>query len=169
LQGDGTLLRLSNTLSDLATNTVLGPTGNAVKSLTDIGITVAQDGTLQLDSTVLSGLLAQNPTAVSNFFLDSTNGFAGRLNTLVKSFTDPLTGALTQTSNSLQNSVDSMEQRVQTLNTMMTTRQDRLMNNFIHLETVLSAMKSQQSALDAILSSATSVASNSSSSKSSSS
>ena len=67
LQGDGTALRLSNALSDLATNNISGPAGSSVRSLADLGITVNQDGTLSLDSTALSQKISQDPSAVSNF------------------------------------------------------------------------------------------------------
>lgn len=165
LQGDGTVLRLSNALSDLTTNTVYGPAGNSFSNLGDLGITAASDGSLQLDSTILSQRLQQNPSAVSSFFLDSTNGFAARLKSTINSFTDPLHGGLTQDGNSLQATVTSIEARVSTLNDILTARQQQLMNNFIHLETVLSNLKTQQTALSAIFSSITSTGSSSSSSK----
>ncbi|MBI3862035.1 MAG: flagellar filament capping protein FliD [Planctomycetia bacterium] len=166
LQGDGTVLRLSNALSDLMTNRVFGPAGNAYSTPADLGFSVGEDGSLVLDSTVLSQKLVQDPTAVSDFFLDSTNGFASKLKSTVESFTDPIDGGLTQESSGLQDTVNNMEKRSKTLNDLLTTRQQRLMNQFIHLETVLSSLKSQQSALSAIFATATSFGSNSSSNSS---
>jgi flagellar hook-associated protein 2 len=167
LQGDGTALRLLSALSDLATNNVYGPAGNAVRSLADLGVSVNQDGSLTLDQTVLAQQLAQNPTAVNNFFLDATNGFAAKLKSTVNSFTDPLTGELTQESNSLQASATSVEDRITTLNDILTARQQTLATQFIHLETVLANLRTQQSALAGLLNLAAPATTNSGSSSSS--
>lgn len=169
LEGDGGALRLENALSDLVTNTFSGPAGNKVKSLTDLGITVSQDGTLQLDTTALSQQLAQNPTDVSNFFLDKTNGFATKLKNTVNSFADAVNGQLTLESNSLLAQSTSIENRVTELNAILTSRQQTLMNTFVHLETVLSNLRTQQSALTAMFSTGTSSTSSSTGSSSSSS
>jgi flagellar capping protein FliD len=100
---------------------------------------------------VLSQKISQNPTAVNNFFLDPTNGFAVKLKNTVNSFTDPVTGELTVESNSLQASVTSTEQRITTLNAILTARQQVLANQFVHLESVLANLRTQQSALAGLL------------------
>ena len=169
LQGDGTALRLTSALGDLASNSVYGPPGNAFASLADLGVSVNQDGSLALDSTVLNQKIAQNPTAVSNFFLDATNGFAAKLKNTVNSFTDPVTGELTVEGNSLQDSITSTEDRIATLNSILTARQQTLMTQFIHLETVLANLRTQQTALAGLLNLSSPATSSSSSSNSSSS
>lgn len=169
LQGDGTSLRLSNALSDLVGNSFSGPAGNAVRSLTDLGITFNQDGTLALDSTALSQQIAKNPAAVSNFFLDASNGFAAKLKSTVNSFTDSVNGQLTQENTALQASQTALEARVATLNDILTARQQVLANQFVHLESVLSNLRTQQTALASILGLASSATNSSSSSSSSSS
>lgn len=151
LEGDGTTLRLSSALSELVTNSVSGPAGNAVRSLSALGISVNQDGSLTLDSTELAQQIAQNPAAVGNFFLDSTNGFATKLKNTISSFTDPIDGELTQEGNSYETQSTSVEQRISTLQAMLTSRQQSLMTTFIHLETLLANLRSQQSALSSIL------------------
>jgi flagellar hook-associated protein 2 len=169
LQGDGTALRIISALGDLATNNIYGPAGNAVRSLADLGISVNKDGSLTLDQSDLGQQIAANPTAVNNFFLDTTNGFAAKLKSTVNSFTDPLTGQLTQESNSLQDSVTSIEDRIATLNDILDARQQTLAKQFIHLETVLANLRTQQSALAGLLNLAAPATSNSGSSSSSSS
>jgi len=167
LQGDGTGLRLTSSLGGLITNTVSGPAGNAIQSLAGLGVSVNQDGTLTLDSTALGLQVAQNPTAVSNFFLDSTNGFASKLKNAVNSYSDPTTGALTLEGKAYSDSSTSIEQRISTLQNMLTTRQQSLMQNFIHLETILSGLRTQQTALSSILNLSSSNSNSNSSSSSS--
>jgi flagellar capping protein FliD len=115
--------------------------------------------------------VSQNPTAVSSFFLDSTNGFASKLKNAVNSYSDPTTGELTLEGKAYSDSSTSIEQRISTLQNMLTTRQQSLMQNFIHLETILSGLRTQQTALSSILnlSSSNSSSSNSGSSSSKSS
>jgi flagellar hook-associated protein 2 len=169
LQGDGTALRLTSALGDLASNSVFGPAGNAFSSLADLGVSVNQDGSLTLDSTVLNQKIAQNPTAVSNFFLDASNGFAVKLKNMVNSFADPVTGELTVEGSSLQSTITSTEDRIATLNAILTARQQTLTNQFVHLETVLANLRTQQSALAGLLNLTSPTASSSSGSSSSSS
>ena len=57
--------------------------GPAPRSMDRFAAKVDSDGTLTLDTTALSQQLAQNPTAVSDFFLDSGNGFAAKLKRLI--------------------------------------------------------------------------------------
>ena len=151
LEGDGAVLQLSTTLPGLVTDTVSGPAGNAIQSLSALGISVNQDGTLSLDSTALSNQISENPTAVSNFFLDATNGFANKLKNTLTSYTDSKNGLLTQDATGFTDSSASVEQRISELQTMLTARQTALFTNFVHLETLLSNLRSQQSALSAIL------------------
>ncbi len=157
LEGDGSVLQVSSALSGLITGTVSGPAGNSIQSLTALGVSVNQDGTLTLDSTVLSQQISENPTAVSNFFLDSTNGFATQLKNTLNSFTDSTNGLLTQDAAGLTASSTSVESRISTLQAMLTARQTALYTNFVHLETVLSNLKTQQTAIAGILGTSTSI------------
>ncbi len=171
LQGDGNILRLSSALSDLVSNTVSGPASNAIQSLAALGVSVNQDGTLALDSTVLSQQIAQNPTAVGNFFTDANNGFATKLKNTINAFTDPTSGALTQEGTSLQATSTSIESRITSLNAILSARQQTLATTFVHLEQTLASLRSQQSAMASLLnltSSSTSSSSSGSSSGSSS-
>jgi flagellar hook-associated protein 2 len=167
LGGDGSVLQLTSVLPGLVTNTISGPAGNSIQSLTDLGISVNQDGTLSLDSTALSLKLSQNPTAVSQFFLDSTNGFATKLKNTLNSFTDAKSGLLTQDANGLTASSTSIEQRVTALQAQLLSRQEALFNKFINLETILSNLRTQQTALAGLLGTATSSTTNTSNSSTS--
>lgn len=150
LQGTGIALRLSSTLGDLVAGEGFGPKENSVQSFKDMGITLSDDGTLQFDSFGVSIKVAQNLDGISKFFLDAQAGFAAKLKETVESYTDPLTGKLTTETNSLQDSVDTVERRIATLNAILETRRERLLNQFIKLEAVLSTLQSQQSALGRI-------------------
>lgn len=150
LQGEGIATRLTSVLGDLVTDVNYGPKDGSVNSLRDLGITLRDDGTLSADSFGLQIKVAQLGDGVNKFFLDATNGFAAKLKKTVESFTDPLTGKFTEETNSLQTSVDNLEQRINTLDSILAIRRDRMLKQFINLETVLGQLQSQQTALGQI-------------------
>jgi flagellar hook-associated protein 2 len=147
LQGEGISLRLTSALHELTTGSRFGPADSAVRSLVDMGINVQADGTLSADTFGLQIQVAQKGEDINKFFLDLTNGFGAKLKRTVESFTDPLTGKIAEQTNSLQASVDSADQRIETLSALLESRRQRLLNEFVHLETVLGGLQSQQNAL----------------------
>jgi flagellar hook-associated protein 2 len=67
-----------------------------VNTLSDLGITMNDDGTLSLNTSTLSQAL-QNPSAVQNFFQGaSLNGFAQQFETQIGLFGDPGSGSIAQ-------------------------------------------------------------------------
>jgi flagellar hook-associated protein 2 len=149
LQGTGIALRLSSTLGELITQDGSGSTAGGL-SFKDMGLTLSGDGTLQFDTFGLSIKVAQNFDGISKFFLDAQNGFAAKLKSTIESYTDPLTGKLTNETNGLQDSVDNLERRIGTLNQILQTRRDRLLQQFINLESLLGSLQAQQTALGQI-------------------
>ena len=120
LSGDSTTRSLQSALMGM-----MGYTGHASNSgsspgglsLASLGITMGDDGSLTLDSTKLSQVVASDPSTVQNFFQGTAlNGFAQSFDTTIKSFTNAATGSLTigignlnQTYTGLQSQVDAYE------------------------------------------------------------
>ncbi len=64
-------------------------------NLAALGITLNDDGTLSVNSSTLSSALSANPSAVQNFFQNSTSsGFADNFNSALNNLTDPVEGIL---------------------------------------------------------------------------
>lgn len=100
LSGDSAVRSLQSVLLGIGayTNTNASNTssGNAVRSLADLGITMGNDGSLTLDNAKLNSALA-NPSDVQTFFQGSAlNGFAQQVQTQLTVFSSPANGALTQ-------------------------------------------------------------------------
>jgi flagellar hook-associated protein 2 len=94
---DPTVRQLQNTLEQ-AINYVNKPaTGTTtVSTLSDLGINMANDGTLSVDSTTLNAALVNNPSDVQNFFEGTAlNGFANSVNTALNAYTTAADGAFT--------------------------------------------------------------------------
>jgi flagellar hook-associated protein 2 len=77
------------------TNTA-GSSGTVIPNLTALGISVNNDGTLNVDSSNLQSTLQNNFSGVQSFFQGaSLNGFANSLDQTLTSFIDPSNGAFT--------------------------------------------------------------------------
>lgn len=149
LQGEGSVLRIESRLASLINRNYLAST-ERVSSLGDLGIRTTSNGKILLDDSVLDKVLSEDPTAVSNFFLDSTNGFAQRADDTLKSFTDPFTGLFKTEGDAIQSTVDSFTSRIGQLNVLLDSRKARLFRQFAQMESALGQLQSQQSALGAL-------------------
>lgn len=86
-------------------------------TLTSLGITMNDDGTMSLDTGALNQAVAANSASVQNFFQGSAeNGFAASVQAQLKVFTKPSAGtlavdqnSLTQRYNNLQSDVNNYE------------------------------------------------------------
>ena len=64
-------------------------------NLAALGITMGSDGTMSSDSTTFDNAMKANPSAVANFFQNSTaTGFANNFSTDLNNLTDPTTGVM---------------------------------------------------------------------------
>ncbi|MBW3541457.1 MAG: flagellar filament capping protein FliD [Planctomycetes bacterium] len=149
LQGQGIVLRIEGRLDRLVT----GRTGNAsdpLRSLVDLGVRVTEGGKLTLDEDVLAQRMADDPQAVADYFLTETTGFADRAFDTLEGLTDPLTGTIALEQSALEDSIDSLNARIEELDEILEIRRARLLQEFVNMENALAALSSQQEALAAI-------------------
>jgi flagellar hook-associated protein 2 len=95
LASDPTLRSLQNALEQAVSYVNTPATGTTtVSTLTDLGITVGNDGILTVDSSALSAALTNNASDVQNFFEGaSLNGFSNSMYSALNSFTNAGNGA----------------------------------------------------------------------------
>lgn len=135
LSSDSTVRSLQGVLEGIAAyvapSTSTGPA--AIQSLSDLGITVNDDGSLSLDTSTLSNAMT-NPTAVQNFFQGGAlNGFAQQFSADLDQFNDPATGAIT-------NEIQNLNQQYSDLQSQVN---DYESGYIASQQTVLTAMYSQ--------------------------
>ncbi|WP_339909997.1 flagellar filament capping protein FliD [Symmachiella dynata] len=147
LQGEGIVLRLLRRLDSEVTQPV-GNLNGPYRSLVDLGITVTSGGKLQLDDEVLKTALDDNPAAVREFFTATDNGLSDRLETTVDAFTDPFTGAISLQNEALTASLQSIDERIGVLNEILENKRARLVEQYARMETIISELNSQSSAID---------------------
>lgn len=104
-------------LESVSFSTSASGLSGGLSTLADLGITMQDDGTLQVNGTALNQAISSNPSGVQYFFQGtSSNGFANQMNTQVQSFSRASSGALavdinnlTQQYNNLQSDVNNFE------------------------------------------------------------
>jgi|GEM_PF-357015 len=148
LQGDGSLLQVETNLTNLLSGQLAG-TG-AIQSLADLGITMGQDGSLSLDTTQLQNQLATNPQAVQQFFSTSGSGFSDKLSAVVDQLAGPTNSLLIGRISAITDTINSNQQRINTLNAKLTADQTRLTNEFNNAEVAVAKMQANLNALSAI-------------------
>ncbi|MBI1309941.1 flagellar filament capping protein FliD [bacterium] len=149
LQGQGIVLRVETRLNALI-NHQFGSSGS-IRSLSDLGIQVTTGGQLQFDQSVFNDAVASDSESVRSFFLISGAGAADGLSKTLDSLTNTVDGVFTLQRNSIGATIDSMTNRVAEIDALLAIRKERLLQNFINMESAIGAVQSQQSALSALL------------------
>jgi len=136
LIADSTLqLVQSGILSAVAFST----TGNGnVNSLSDLGITVNNDGTLSVNSGQLNSALQSNPGDVQSFFeTTNTSGFGTNLNQVLSNLATPTTGAVAVDLTGLQQQQNDLAQQISDFQDQINTQQQQLTQQFDQVDVIL--------------------------------
>jgi flagellar hook-associated protein 2 len=144
LLGDSTMLGVTSRLSR-SLGTQFGTSGDAVRSLADIGIKFEVDGTLSLDSDKLSAALAGSPEQVRSLF-GNTTGIGQSLTPMLQGYLqtggilDGRTDSLNQSNKSLDDQQSQLDARMDALTAMYTAQ-------FTKLDQLLTSLNSTSSFL----------------------
>lgn len=135
LLGDSAVRTIESRLRSVLTG---GVEGGELSTLSQLGITLQRDGTLEVDDDKLSDLVANNPQALSDFFAgDATEGgLAGKLETSI--------GQMLGDSGVLKGAISGAENRVKSLD----TRYERMEKS---IESTISRYRTQFSQLDVMI------------------
>jgi len=149
LLGDGTVLRIQSRLRSQLTTAVTGA-DSAVQRLTDLGISVARDGTLRFDEDEFREVFAAHPEAVEQFFTLSDTGFGERLDEELENLTDSYTGLLARHDDALENREELFNNRIEAMQELLDQKEERLRRQFQAMERALASLQAQQSALGSL-------------------
>ncbi|MEX0703572.1 MAG: flagellar filament capping protein FliD [Planctomycetales bacterium] len=149
LQGQSVVQRIIGRLDSLVGRKLFGP-DKPVRSLFDAGVRVGAGGKLVFDKARLAQAIQDDPQAVADFFLTPITGFAAAAKGTLESFTDPFTGTFQVEDNALQENVDALGKRIEDLETILASRRLQLERQFIAMENALSALTTQQTALESL-------------------
>ncbi|MBL4884760.1 MAG: flagellar filament capping protein FliD [Planctomycetaceae bacterium] len=149
LQGDGFTTRVNLRL-DTALHKRFGSGNETIKSLIDLGIRVGTGGILVLNKERLEDKLKNDLSGVKEFFTAADTGFSAILGATLTSLTDVVDGTFTNEKDVLDSSIKQARERIEELNILLESKKSRLLNEFIKMETIISSIQSQQSALEAL-------------------
>ncbi|WP_083917425.1 flagellar filament capping protein FliD [Leeia oryzae] len=136
LEADNTSLTIMNQMrSVFGSSTSIS--GNNYTYLSQIGITFQKDGSLALDSTVLSKAINDNPSAVQGLFSDASGGFANKIYNTAFDITKS-DGLIATRTNSLNKQKVDAQDRIDAMELRLVDVEARYKKQFTAMETALS-------------------------------
>ena len=127
------------TQGELLSAVAFSTTGNGnVNSISDLGISVNNDGTLAVNSGTLATALQSNPAAIQSFFQATTSGsFGANLTTALNNVANPITGAVATDITGLSQSQTSITQQISDFQVQIATQTTQLTQEYVQVDTTL--------------------------------
>jgi flagellar hook-associated protein 2 len=140
-----TVSTIQSSIQSMLTTTVVA--SGSVRTLSDLGLELQNDGTLSLNTARMTSAVEANPSAVNAIFSNSTNGIAKAVSSLVQQQTNLSTGTLILQQTSLKTSVSEMDDEKATIQDYLDAERKRLVAQFTNMETIISGYTSATSYL----------------------
>lgn len=158
LTGNSTLRSAQSQVRALVFNTTLGGT-SAYQRLSDIGVSVALDGSLSLDSTKLSAAVTADYSGVANLVAKVGTAFKQGIDGLIGT-----SGAVTYATTSTKATIKDIQNREEQVANRLTAIEKRYRAQFTALDSLIAGMKQTSTYLTQQLANLPGVSSSSSSS-----
>jgi flagellar hook-associated protein 2 len=139
LLGDSTANQIRNRLRGIVANSVAGVPGG-LSRLSDLGVTMATDGKLELDTTVLNEVLTDKFDEVLSFFTAADGeqkGFGVRLVSTLDTMLNSTKGDLATKTAGIQSSIDRIDSDIAKYEARALKVEERLRAQFESLELIL--------------------------------
>ena len=149
LAGDVSFMNLQLSLQNIVMGQVSSAQSGNPNTLSAIGITLANDGTLSIsDQTKFTDALNSNPKAVIDLF-NSSNGVAVQLDNLLTQFTQP-GGVMDQKRIGAQDQVSAMSNQIQSMQANINIQANAMRLQYSAYESMLIQLNQTQSNLNSI-------------------
>ena len=145
LVGDSTVRTIESRLRSVLTG---GVAGGELSTLNQLGITLQRDGKLEVDDAKLSDLVANNPQALSDFFVggEAGNGLAAQLDSTVERMLGD-NGVVKLAISGAENRVKSLDERFERMEVTIERTISRYRTQFGQLDSMIAQMNSMSSYL----------------------
>lgn len=167
LNADATARQVRDSLINMVNSNAAGLSGKYSR-LSGVGIELTNGSSLSFDEDKFRAAMDSDPAAVEQLFTQKDTGFGTVIKNQIKRFTQTDTGVLAIEDAALQDSATIINDRITQMNALIEVRRARLEQQFQVMETTISKLQSQQTALTSLSSLLSSMYSSSSSSGSSS-
>jgi flagellar hook-associated protein 2 len=148
LTGDGAALRFDTDLSNLLSGKFLGV--GKYQSLAAVGITFAQDGTLEYDATKLTAAIAADPDAVKDLFATKDTGASAKLSKMIERLAGQDNSLVSARLDALDEKTAANLARMDQWDTRLALQREALLMQFYNMELAISNMQSSLKTLDSI-------------------
>jgi flagellar hook-associated protein 2 len=138
LAGDASLRGLQRTLQALTSQQVGAGT---VRTLADLGIKTARDGSLSLDTVALGKAISRDPAAVNDLFSHASTGLGATVKALVKNANDFSSGTLSARKKGLGDSIRHMDDQAAVMELRLEGYRKLLVDQFTAMERVVSELR----------------------------
>ncbi len=135
LLGDATTNLVRNSLRNNMMNTVPGV--GSFNRLADLGITLNDEGELEVNSSSLNSALDDHFDDVLQFFTKTTDGFAVRMVDTLDAILDSTGGTLAARTDGIRNSIDDIQDKVERIGRRVSAWETRTRAQFQALEVLL--------------------------------
>ena len=110
---------------------------NGIVNLESLGISLANDGTLSINSGTLGNALQNNFAAVQNFFQSTSVGFGQNFDAQLNALTTPTTGVVASDLNGISQSQQSLTQQINDFESQLTAQQQTLTTEYSNINSEL--------------------------------
>jgi flagellar hook-associated protein 2 len=151
LAGDTVIRNLRIQMRGIAGGSVSSVTTGNPSLLSQVGITVADDGKLTLsDTATFDAMVTGGVQKIADLF-NSTSGIAVRMKTLLEGFVNS-GGQIDASKTGVDGQISSIENRVQRLEEQVNKKVERYRDEFVRLQNALAIVTQQQQIMNTILS-----------------
>ncbi len=162
LLGDSTIQQIQSQLYGAFTS-VVSSVGR-YRTFADIGLTIGDSAKLTFDPDKFQTAYATDPDSVSALFTKSQTidgnlqelGLGSKLESAITKLIDPVGGLITLTDQTIDSRTTQFQGRITQLDSLLQDKRTRLEQQFANMETILSNLQSQQSALGSLSTTTTS-------------
>jgi flagellar hook-associated protein 2 len=148
LFGSSETLRLRNDVSRFVTGRFFGL--GSFQNLSQMGVTIDDSGKLAVDEAKLKAAYDKDPSAVQKFFTDEDQGFVTKLNKTFDALVGEKNSVLINRVQSLNNKVELGNAQLATMGARLDRERERLLTTFYNLESAVSKLQSNMTAIGSL-------------------
>lgn len=145
LFGTNEALQIDSRLSRALTDRYFGL--GSYQTLEQLGLSVADDGKLELNATKLQAAFEKDPAGVQEFFTNAQSGVAKKVSDVVDRLAGSDDSLLASRSDALQDILAANESRLTRYDEQLERQQERLLLQFYQLESIIAKMQSNLTAV----------------------
>ena len=153
LAGDPTLRSVQNQLRETI-RTISNDNGGTLTGLTQLGVTVSENGLLELDTAVLNERLTESTEDVRSLLFGATESDSGvfkQVESIVEGLSDSITGTVQTAINGYQSSVETINKSITNRLEYIDRLRDSLTRQFAAADAAIGQLNGQGTALTNII------------------